>query len=550
MSQRNAELPENRRMLFRIGVNLGDIVEEEDRIYGDGVNIAARLEGLAEAGGICISRTAYDQVKKKLELGYKYLGEHSVKNISEPVHVYRVLMEPEAAGKVIGEKRKEKRRMTLAAVIVLLIGVTGLAGWYLYLEQSKQVEPASMEKMAFPLPEKPSIAVLPFKNVSGDTKDNYLSDGLTGQIINSLSRYPRLFVIAAQSSLSYKGKSVKVQQVAEELGVQYVLEGGVQKSGEKVRVTTQLIDAISGHSVWSQRYDGEVQDIFDFQDKITIEVMNGMVAELVEGDQVHRWTKSGVTNLKALEKHYEAQGIFCRHTKEDYEKARPLFEEAIELDPKFVWPYLYLGYLHYGSAKRGWSESREKSLQMASELAKNALSIDDSHGGPHSLLAVIYELKGQYDKAVSEAEKAIALNPNGMDAYLIMGGVLGVIGRWEESVLYAQKALRLNPFPGATPFFVLGRAYFMTGQYDESVTTFKKALKVSPNFLRGYIFLAACYSSMGRDAEATAAVKEVLDRNPKFCIESYTKQLTYKNEADIDRLLNALRNAGVPEKST
>ncbi|GAG75747.1 unnamed protein product, partial [marine sediment metagenome] len=241
-------------------------VEEDDRIYGDGVNIAARLEGLAEGGGICISRTAFDQVKKKLELGYKYLGEHSVKNISEPVHVYRVLMEPEAVGKVIGEKRKEKRRIILAAVIVLLIGLGGLAGWYLYIEQTKRIEPASIEKMAFPLPERPSIAVLPFDNMSGDTEQNYFSDGLTEQIISALSKVPYIFVTARNSTFTYKGKPVKVQQVAEELGVRYVLEGSVRIAEDRLRITAQLIDALKGHHLWSESYDRDMNDIFAVQD--------------------------------------------------------------------------------------------------------------------------------------------------------------------------------------------------------------------------------------------------------------------------------------------
>jgi len=243
ISERNADLPENRRMLFRIGVNLGDIVEEDDRIYGDGVNIAARLEGLAEGGGICISGTAYDQLKNKLELGYEYLGEHSVKNIAAPVRVYKILMEPEAVGKIIGEKRKTKRWMTVAVAAVILIG---LAGWYLYIAQSKRIEPVSVENMAFPLPEKPSIAVLPFVNMSDDSRKVFLSDGVTEQIITSLSKLPNLFVISRTSTFSYKGKPVKVQQVAEELGVRYVLEGSVQQWEDKIRITAQLIDALTG----------------------------------------------------------------------------------------------------------------------------------------------------------------------------------------------------------------------------------------------------------------------------------------------------------------
>ena len=252
-------------MEFRIGINLGDVLEDDERIYGDGVNIAARIEGLAQPGGICISRTAYDQVKNKLDLGYEYLGEHSVKNIAEPVRVYRVLMDPESAGKVIGEKSfigKVSRRTAMTVIIGLIIVAGGLVGWNIYLHQSKRIEPASLDKMEYPLPDNPSIAVLPFDNMSADPKLEYLSDGIAEEIITALSKTPKLFVIARNSSFTYKGKPVKVQQVAEELGVRYVLEGSVRKDAERVRVTAQLIDAISGIHLWAERYDRDLKDIF------------------------------------------------------------------------------------------------------------------------------------------------------------------------------------------------------------------------------------------------------------------------------------------------
>jgi len=548
LNARNADLPESRKMQFRIGVNLGDVIEEDDRIYGDGVNIAARLEGLSEAGGICISGTAFDQVKGKLSLGYHFVGKQTVKNISDPIRAYKVLMEPEHAGKVIGEDKPKKWRWVQAAVVMLalIVGTFFISNIYF---GPPPINSASVDKMAFPLPDKPSIVVLPFDNMSNDPKEDYFSDGIAEQIITTLSKYPRLFVIARQSAFRYKGKPVEIQKVAEDLGVQYVLKGGVQKSDDKVRITVQLIDALSGSYIWSERYDKELKDLFALQDEITINVMNGMSAELTEGEQARRWTNK-VTNLKALEKHFQAQGFFCLHTKENYEKARPLFEEAIAIEPNFVYPYVYLGYLHNISGIRGYSEDRAKSFQTASDLAQKALAIDESNDGVHALFAFNYNIKRQYDKSLSEAEKAVALNPNGSDAYMFLAASLGSLGRWEESVPYAEKCLRLSPFPGAAPFSVLGRIYFMTGRYNESIATFKKALNVSPNFLDGHVYLAACYISMGREEEASSAVKKVLKINPKFSIESWAKRLTFKNEADVDRVLSVLRKAGFPEQST
>jgi adenylate cyclase len=503
LKTRNADLPENRRMEFRIGVNLGDVIEDGEQILGDGVNIASRLESLSEAGGICISGTAFDQVKNKLNLGYQYLGEQTVKNILEPVRVYRVLMEPEAVGKVISEK------------------------------------------MAFSLPEQPSVAVLPFTNMSGDPQEDYFSDGLTEQIITSLSKFQRLFVIARNSTFVYKGKPVKIQKVAEDLGVRYVLEGGIQKSGDRVRITAQLIDAITGRHIWSERYDRELKEIFTLQDEITIKITQAMRVELTEGEQARHWIKWGTDKLQALEKNFQGLDFMRRTTKQDNDTARQLFEEAVALDPKFVLPYVNLGWIHFWDARFGWSEFPDKSLQKAFELAQKALTMEESIDLGHSLLAGIYLVMRQHDKAIAEGERAVALNPNGATAYLTLAGIVGCAGKWEESVLYLEKAIRLDPIPNIFKYFVLGRAYFMTGQYDESIVTWKKALQMNPDYLPAHAFLAACYSSLGRDVEAAAAAKEVIRVDPKFNVESHAKILPYKNKADVEREVAALRKAGL-----
>ncbi len=541
ISKRNADLPENRRMLFRIGVNLGDIVEEGDRIYGDGVNIAARLEGLAEGGGICISGTPYDQLKNKLELRYHYLGEHSVKNIATPVRVYKILMEPEAVGKIIGEKSKTKRWVAVAAAVIILFG---LAGWYLYIDQTKRTEPASLEKMAFRLPDKPSIAVLPFDNMSEDPKQEYFCDGLTDQIISGLSKIPNIFVIARNSTFTYKGKPVKVQKVAEDLGVRYVMEGSVQRTADRIRITVQLIDATTGNHVWSERYDREPKDIFAIQDDITLNIIKAMRVEISAGEQARHWLKHTTDNLEVFEKMLQARSERC-DTKASLTKARQLWEEVIALDPGFVGAYVGLGWTHFIEGRFGWSESRAKSMKMAFRYGQKAIALDDTFDWSHILLASVYLVTRQHEKSLAEAERAVALNPNGANAYAALAGIVGCIGRWEESVVLAKKAIRLNPFPSNIEYHWLGRAYFMTAQYDEAVITFKKALNVNPHYLPAHAFLASCYSSLGSHAEAAAEANEVLRINPKFTLESYARTLPYKNKADIERYVTALRKAGL-----
>ncbi len=544
----NAELPDNRRMEFRIGINLGDVIEEEGRIYGDGVNISARLEALADPGGICVSKTAFDQIETKLPLGYEYLGEQSVKNIPKPVGAYRVLMKPDAAGKLIGEKKflgRFSRKAALATIIVLFMVAGGLIGWNIYLQQSNKLEPASLDKMAFPLPDKPSIAVLPFDNMSGDTEQEYFSDGLSDQIISSLSKIPHLFVIARNSTFTYKGKPVKVQKVAEDLGVRYVLEGSVQKSADRVRITAQLIDATTGRHKWSERYDRDLGDIFAIQDDITMAITKSLNIELIEGEQARLWQKRSTTNLKAYLKYLEGTSYHYRLTKEDNTRARQIFEEALALDPGYANVYVSLGATHWYDARYGWVESRADSIKMAYKYAQKAIELDDTLDLAHTLIGGIYLLKRQYEKNIAQAERAIAINPSGAWNNIFMAGALGCSGRWEESLGYAEKAIRLAPFPPVSYYWLLGRSYFMTSQYDKAVKTFKKAVHVNPDYLVARAFLAACYSSLDRQAEATAEAREVLRINPKFNLASYAKTLPYKNEADIERYVTALRKAGL-----
>jgi adenylate cyclase len=546
LSSKNEDLPENRKMLFRIGINLGDVIEEGERIYGDGVNIAARVESLAEGGGVCISGSAFEQIENKLALGYQYMGEHTVKNIAKPVKVYRVPMGP-----VEGKEKKRAfwgwQKAALTAVAVLILAGVATALWHYYWRPTHPpMEVASVEKMAFPLPDKPSIAVLPFVNMSGDPKQEYFSDGLTDQIISGLSKLADLFVIARNSSFTYKGKPVKVQKIAEDLGVKYILEGSVQKTTDRIRITTQLIDATTGHHLWSERYDRELKDIFAIQDDITMEIMKAMRVEL-RGDQARMWVKHETTNLEAYEKFFRANGYFRRFTKGDNAQARQIYEEAIALDPQFAAAYAVLGWTHFFDARFGWTESRVKSAKMAFRYAQKALEIDANIDYAHTLLSAVYLVKRQHEKAVAAAEHALTLNPNGAHEYNTMAGMVGCSGRWEDSITYAKKAIRLDPFPTITGFHWLGRAYFMTGQYDEAILTFKKALGVSPNYLPGHAFLAASYISLGRETEAAAAAEEVLRIKPKFCLESYAKTLPYKNKSDIERYMAALRKAGLPD---
>jgi adenylate cyclase len=501
LKDKNAELPENRRMEFRMGINLGDVIVEGERIYGDGVNIAARIEGLATPGEICISSNVHEQVKNKLNLDYEYLGKHAAKNIAEPIEVYQIIMEPD-------------------------------------------VHVVNMPK-AIKLPGRPSIAVLPFENMSGDSDQGYFSDGVTEEIITGLSKVPNLFVIARNSSFTYKGKPVKVQQVGQELGVRYVLEGSVRKAGDRVRITAQLIDAKTGHHLWAERYERELKDIFALQDEITINIMRAMQLKLTEGEQACEWLKRGSENFEAYEKGMKGMEFFRRFSPEGNVRARQMFEEAITLDPQSEGNYVMLAWTYLLDLLNGWAGSPERSMERAIELAGKALTLDELQADAHSLLGYIYLLKREYEKAIGEGKRAVSLNPNGADAHVWLAMILTSAGRASEAIGLLNKAMRLNPLPPNWYYLSIGDAYLWTGRYEEAVEEYCKALQGSPDFLLVLLGLTAAYWLLGRKKEASKTAEEIVSLDPEFSLQHLEQTMPFKNRDDLELMIQNLREAGL-----
>jgi adenylate cyclase len=550
LKDKNDSLPNGKRLEFRIGVNIGDIVQDGDRIYGSGVNVAARIEGLSDPGGVCISRNAYDHIRDKLDLGYEYLGDHSVKNIKHPVRVYKVLMNPEDVGKLIGEKPGlPKKKWFLPVVIVAAIILTSIV-WYSYQNTMKpDIEPASIEKMALPLPDKPSIAVLAFTNMSGEKEQEYFCDGLSEGIINGLAKIDRLFVIARNSTFIYKGKPVAVKQVAEDLGVRYVLEGSIQKVGDRVRITAQLIDALSGHHLFSERYDRELKDILNLQDEITKEVLTAVQIKLTVGEGAlvsSKGTKNLDAYLKVLRAREHKGGVM---NKERVEKAMQLLEEAIVLDPEYAYAYSILSTAHMDLVALGASDSPKESLLRAVELGNKAVALDESNPYAHANLAFPYMFLKKFDKGISKAEKGVSLAPNYAGGYFALGAVLSMAGRQQEAIPILKKCLRLSPVPVHSQVLgILAGSYVALGQLEDAIATYKKVLHVyGQNQLPAHVGLAITYAFMGLENEARSEGAEVMRIDPEFSVERLLRSRPY-DQSTKDRMAAALRKAGLSDK--
>jgi TolB-like protein len=539
---RNAELPEDRKMEFRIGVNLGDVIHEEERIYGDGVNVAARVESLADPGGICVSGTVFDQIESKLPLGYEYLGEQSVKNIPKPVRVYRVLMDSEAIGKVIGEKKPEPKWgqwVFIAAVITLLLVVGGLALWKSY-----------MRTTALPITAKPAIAVLPFDNMSGDPQQEYFSDGMTDDIITDLSKVSGLFVIARNSSFVYKGKPVNIKQVAEELSVRYVLEGSVRRVGDDVRINAQLIDSTTGGHLWAERYDGRMGNIFALQDKITRQIVNALAVQLT-ADEERRFEIKETSSIEAYDAFLQGWQHYLHRTPKDFAQALNYFKKAIELDSNYGRAYAAMALTYWRGAGIGWAKKMGISYPEARIRARHYLEMAMKNPTPtaHRVAADLAFNRRHEQEALAEAKQALALDPNNSENHLMMARVMNMLGKPEAAIASAQRAMLLNPRDKAFPLGNICSAHFLMGQYKDAVIFCEKALENNPKASSIAACLAASYGQLGREPEARAALERYIKgwgRAPGLPAVMYF--FPFKNPEQGDRFAEGLLKAGLQGK--
>ena len=549
LAERNEELPDNRKMQFRIGINLGDVIDEDGRIYGDGVNIAARVESLAEAGGICLSGRAHDQVENKLGLEYEDLGKHEVKNISRPIQVYRVLSYPGAtAHRVVQAKKtlgRKWRKIGFTAAAIVIVAVA-LGIWQFYAHRP-DIEPASMEKMAFPLPDKPSIAVLPFDNLSGDKEQDPIADGLTEDIITSLSRVPDLFVIARNSTFTYKGKPVKVQQVAEELGVRYVLEGSVQRSGDNLRITAQLIDALKGNHLWAHRFDRRAENLFAMQDEITREVLIELRVKLTAGDFA-RTVSRGTESLEAWLLRSQAYALATKRTQEHVLKGRELYEKAAEIDPNYARVWAGLAWTYRVEARLGgWVMSRKEALAKALEIAEHAMEIDPKEPFCYIHLADIYLIKGEHDRALAHAEKAVDLAPSYSSSIGALAWQSFWVGEFQRCVNAFARMKRLNPHYPAAYLGVEGGALLFLGRHHDAITTLKEAIRRMPTNWMAHARLVATYADSDRMEDAKSAAAALLETRPNFTVGNFMKTQPFKKKEHKEWFRGLLLKAGLPE---
>lgn len=497
LAERNRELPRERRVCFRIGVNLGEVIVDRNDIYGDGVNVAARLEALADPGGICISESVRTAVGNKLQLDYEFLGEQRVKNIARPISAYKV--------------REQRTSATSAAGFVTMS-------------------------------HKPSIVVLPLVNMSGDPEQEFFADGLTEDIITELSRFRELFVISRNSAFVYKGKAVNVREVASDLGVQYVLEGSVRKAGNHVRVTVQLIDAERDLHVWAERYQRELADIFALQDEVATAIVSTLPAR-IEAATHERVSRKPPENMAAYEYVLAGKILHHRSNRNDNDKALRMLEKALELDPAYAHAHAWRACVLGQAWVNGWCEDPKGTWNAMVDELKTALDFDSNDSDVHRILAAVHLAGGDHERAMYHQERGLSLNPNYDLIVVQQGELLTWLGRPEDGVEWIKKAMQLNPHFPERFWNHLGRAHFVARQYPEAADAFNR---ISAPDHTHHAFLAACHAFMGDATRAAGHAREVLSREPDFTASSYLDTLHYKNRSDFEHHREGLLKSGLP----
>jgi len=504
MAERNTEVPEARRIEFRIGINLGDIILDDDDIYGDGVNIAARLEALTEPGGICVSRVVHDQVRDKLDVVFEDMGEQQVKNIARPVHIWRVRL---------GAK------------------------------------PAVSAPLA--LPDKPSIAVLPFQNMSGDPEQEYFADGMVEEIITALSRIRWLFVIARNSSFTYKGKPVDVKQVARELGVRYILEGSVRKAGGRVRITAQLIDASTGAHLWADRFDGSLEGVFELQDQVASGVV-GSIEPRLRQSEIERANRKLTESLDAYDLYLRALALRDIHTDESVREAVSLLKRALAIDPNYAPAKALIGWHRVHQTSHGRSPVSDTDTAEAVALARQAL--EAGKDDPDTLwmaAATLTIFAGELTVAAAAIDRALTLNPNSAHAWMVRGVVSVNLGQPGPAIEACERAMRLSPLDRQRRNFTTGiaRAHLVAGRYEEAADWAERTLRDEPGYRAALVTKAIACAHLARMEEARAALSQQIEAQPGLTIARYRAFWSRVFSPELMEIsLSGLRKAGLPEE--
>ena len=540
----NDQLKDDLRPTVRVGISMGEVIISDSTVTGSGVVQAQRVEQLANPGGVCITEAIHEALSKRMPFDLENLGEQILKGFDYSAQIYRVGIRPGESIPPPEESSQHDaspntRRLIVAVVTIVLVVTGGTAYWL--KSRMPQVDTASVERMVLPLPDKPSIAVLPFDNLSGDPEQEYFSDGITNDITTDLSKFSGLFVIASNSTFTYKGKPVKVQQVAEDLGVRYVLEGSVQRLGGQIRINAQLIDATSGRHLWAERYERDSKDLFAVQTEI-IEMIVATLAFRVEEVERERVLHKDTESLAAYDYLLLGQKAFFVFSKESTTEARSLFETAIELDPNYAQAYAWLAFVHTNLYSKR-TEDTDRSLEIAFEMARKAVTLSPDDYWSHWAFGYAYKETGDFDRALAEYERALGMNPNDAALLAEMVELLVQIGKAEDGVAQIKLAMRINPHYPDWYLWNLGWAQYFAGDYEEALVSLKR-MSNPPNSVRRT--LAAVLVRLGRVEEARAVIAAFREQEPDFTVATM-ENYAFQNRTYLERWIEDLRTAGLPE---
>ena len=543
----NDQLEDDLRPGVRVGIAMGEVVIADNTVTGAGVVQAQRVEQLANSGGVCITTAIHEALSRRMPINLEDLGEQVLKGFDHPIGVYRVELIPgeslpTPAGIPQDSLLPKSRRLVVAFVAITLIVAGGAAFWFQSRVPLTQMDTASIERMASPLPDKPSIAVLPFNNLSDDSQQEYFVDGFTEDLITDLSQVSGLFVIARNSVFTYKGRAVKVQDVAQDLGVNHVLEGSVRREGERLRINAQLINAITGHHVWAERFDRELTDVFALQDEVIKKIVTAMKVELTDAEK-GGFEKRYTDSIEAYDLFLKGQRAFFEFTREGNQEARDLYREAVELDPKFARAWANLGWTHARDYQDGWSESPEDSLDTALALAKKGSKLDPTSSQVHWVLGQVLLFRQEYERALQTVRKAIELSPGNADARILLARILAFSGDPKESVRLIEEAMRINPYYPMQYQMNAGIAYFADGDYIKAEAALVEAANRNPGAQRVRMWLVATYANAGKIEEAAWELEELMMLNPSFSVKSIERSIPFRDVTVRDRLVNGLRLA-------